>query len=104
MAISTYSELQTAVANWLDRDDLSARIPEFVALAETRMNRVLRIRIMEKEQILSTIGGSKRYLMPTDYLQMLAIKYNNTQIASTTLSVSINDSATSITLTDTFRD
>ncbi len=100
MAISTYSELQTAVANWLDRDDLSARIPEFVALAETRMNRVLRIRIMEKEQILSTIGGSKRYLMPTDYLQMLAIKYNNTQIASTTLSVSINDSATSITLTD----
>jgi|TARA_R110000824_G_scaffold140275_2_gene306034 hypothetical protein len=100
MAISTYSELQTAVANWLDRDDLSARIPEFVTLAETRMNRVLRIRIMEKEQILSTIGGSKRYLMPTDYLQMLAIKYNNSQIASTTLNGDINDSVASITLTD----
>ena len=28
MAISNYTELQTAVANWLDRDDLSARIPE----------------------------------------------------------------------------
>jgi hypothetical protein len=100
MAISTYSELQTAVANWLDRDDLDARIPEFITLAETRMNRVLRIRIMESVKIISTISGSKRYLMPTDYLQMLAIKYNNSQIASTTLNGDITDSATSITLTD----
>lgn len=34
MAISNYTELQTAVANWLDRDDLSARIPEFIGLCE----------------------------------------------------------------------
>ena len=47
MAISTYVELQTAVANWLDRDDMSARIPEFIALTEARFNRILRIRAME---------------------------------------------------------
>lgn len=34
MAITTYSELQTAIANWLNRSDLTARIPEFIALAE----------------------------------------------------------------------
>ena len=41
MAISTYTELQTAVANWLDRDDMSARIPEFISLTEARFNRIL---------------------------------------------------------------
>src|SRR5262245_10780943 len=46
MAISTYSELQTAVANWLNRTDLTERIPEFVALAEAQMNRRLRVRQM----------------------------------------------------------
>ena len=30
MAITTYAQLQTAAANWLDRTDLSARIPEFI--------------------------------------------------------------------------
>ena len=46
MAINTYSTLQTAVANWLDRDDLTDRIPEFVSLAEATFNRTLRLRAM----------------------------------------------------------
>jgi len=47
MAISTFAELKTAAANWLDRSDLTDRIPEFIALAEARFNRILRIRAME---------------------------------------------------------
>ena len=39
MAITTFSELKTAVANWLDRSDLTDRIPEFIALAEARHRR-----------------------------------------------------------------
>ena len=39
MAISTFAELSTAAANWLDRSDLTDRIPEFIALAEARFNR-----------------------------------------------------------------
>lgn len=42
MAIDSYASLQTAVANWLDRSDLTDRIPEFLTLAEARFNRVLR--------------------------------------------------------------
>jgi len=64
MAISTYSELQTAVANWLDRDDLTDRIPEFIALAEARFNRVLRLRSMESKQTASTIGGREITISP----------------------------------------
>jgi len=39
MAITTYSELQTAVANWLKRSNLGDRIPEFITLAEQRIIR-----------------------------------------------------------------
>lgn len=42
MSIASYSELQTAVANWLDRTDLTDRIPEFIALAESDIARNLR--------------------------------------------------------------
>lgn len=42
MAITTYTELTQAVGNWLERDDLSLRIPEFIALAEARLWRILR--------------------------------------------------------------
>lgn len=47
MALSTYSDLQTAVANWLRRNDLAAAIPDFIALAEVRFSRELRLRSME---------------------------------------------------------
>lgn len=42
--ITTYAELQTAAANWLNRSgdtNLTARIPEFIALAEARFRRKL---------------------------------------------------------------
>ena len=46
MAISNYAELQTATANWLDRTDLTDRIPEFIDLAESTFNRTIRNRQM----------------------------------------------------------
>ena len=46
MSISNYTELQTAIGNWLDRTDMAARAPEFIALAEAQMNRRLRVRQM----------------------------------------------------------
>ena len=84
MAISTYTELKTAVANWLDRDDLTDRIPEFIALAETRMNRVLRLRMMEFKYTASTVGAQRNYALPAGYLQMRNFQLNTSPI--TTLS------------------
>lgn len=43
MAITTNAELNTAVGNWLNRSDLTARIPEFIALCEARLNRDKRL-------------------------------------------------------------
>lgn len=72
MAISNYSELQTAVANWLDRDDLTDRIPEFIAMAEAKMNRNLRISLMENVSTAITMtGGTREYSLPSGYSGMI---------------------------------
>jgi hypothetical protein len=42
MAITTYSELQSTIADWLNRDDLTSVIPSFITLAETQFNRQFR--------------------------------------------------------------
>ena len=71
MAIGTFAELSTAAANWLDRSDLTDRIPEFIALAEARFNRILRIRDMETvSTAISTVGGTREYSLPTGFVQM----------------------------------
>ena len=80
MAIGTYAELQTAVANWLDRDDLTDRIPEFIALAEARMNRVLRIRLMEGKYTASTAAAQRNYALPASYIQMRNFQLNTSPI------------------------
>ena len=82
MAIGTYAELQTAVANWLDRDDLTDRIPEFIALSEARMNRVLRLRMMESKYTASTVASQSNYALPTGYIQMRNFQLNTNPITA----------------------
>jgi hypothetical protein len=73
MAITTYAELQTAAANWLIRADLTARIPEFIALAESRLNRVLRQRQAELDVGLTGIPGSRFIPLPAAYSEALTL-------------------------------
>jgi hypothetical protein len=80
MAIGTYDELKTAVANWLDRNDLTDRIPEFIALAEARMNRVLRLRMMESKYTASTVASQRNYALPTGYIQMRNFQINTSPV------------------------
>ena len=84
MAISNYTELKTAVANWLDRDDLTARIPEFIALAEARFNRVLRLRSMEAKYTANTVAAQRNLALPASYIQMRNFQVNTSPL--TTLS------------------
>lgn len=41
MAISTYSELKTAITDWMERSDISGSAEDFVTLAEAKLNRKL---------------------------------------------------------------
>ena len=100
MAINSYSSLQTAVANWLDRSDLTDRIEEFIDLAEARINRALRVRLMESVKVISLVGGTKRYPLPSDYLQLRTIKYTKSVLASDNLASDMTDSQNTAVLDD----
>ena len=76
MAITTKAELHTAVANWLNRSDLTSRIPEFIALAAASFNRTLRTRDMLTRATTST---SAQYVaLPSDFLEMLNVELTST--------------------------
>ena len=76
MAISTYAELQTAIKSWSKRDDLDSQIPDFIKLAETRINRNIRIRIMETRVTSSTVSAQSYYGLPDNFVQMRHFKLN----------------------------
>ena len=68
MSISTYTELQTAVSNWLGRADLTSRIPEFITLAQARINRQARATVMETKSTSITVNAE--YVnVPTDFME-----------------------------------
>jgi type I restriction-modification system DNA methylase subunit len=66
MAYTTYSELQTSIANYLGRSDLTSIIPDFIRFAETRLSRDLRTRIMLKSATTSMTAGDATVALPTD--------------------------------------
>jgi hypothetical protein len=73
MAITTYSELQTAIENWLSHTLFSDRIPEFIALFEATANRKLRVRQQEAVVTLSPSAGEAT--LPADYLQWRRVTF-----------------------------
>lgn len=44
MALTTYAELQDSVADWLNRDDLTEQVKDFITLAEAEIRRRLKRR------------------------------------------------------------
>jgi hypothetical protein len=81
MALGTFTELKDAVADWLDRSDLTARIPDFITLAEARINRDLRIRPMEVRSTMETTSGQQYFNLPGGYVQMRNIQLNTNPTA-----------------------
>ena len=67
MALTTYSELKASIANFLDRDDLAAIIPDFIALAEAQHNRDIRHWQMQS-RAATTIDGQYA-TRPTDWIE-----------------------------------
>lgn len=70
MAYTTYSELQTSIANYLGRSDLASIIPDFIRFAETRLSRDLRTRVMLKSATTSMTAGDATVALPTDFLEI----------------------------------
>jgi hypothetical protein len=66
MSLTTSAGLQAAAADWLNRADLTAQIPDFIALAEAGFNRELRLRDMLTR---STATTTNEFVpVPADWL------------------------------------
>lgn len=79
MAITTYTELQTAVGNWLSRADLSSRIPEFIALCEGDIN--TRLRAIDQETKNTSFSINAEFVnVPSGFL---AVRSINTSFGGT---------------------
>lgn len=80
MAFTSYSDLKTKVASYLARSDLTDQIPDFISLAELRLNRELRIRQMLK--VATTTTTDALIGLPVDFLEMRDIHLITNPIAS----------------------
>lgn len=78
MALGTYSQLATAVTSWMsDRTDISAQFDDFLLLAESDINRFLRVREMETTSSLTPDSDGKATI-PDGYLEYRAVIWTGT--------------------------
>lgn len=70
MALATYADLKTAIGDWLNRADLDQKIPDFISLAESTLNDVLRQADMITQSTGVTIT-SGRATLPSDALEVV---------------------------------
>ena len=69
MAITTYAELQSSIADFLNRDDLASVATSFISLAEADMQRRVRHWRMEKR---STAELDTQYsAIPADFVEVI---------------------------------
>lgn len=81
MSLSTYAALQTAVPDWLIRDDLSSeRVQDFIRLAEAQMDLRLRSREMRASVTVNVAEDGDTIAIPSDYLEMIQIQPTGTWV------------------------
>lgn len=105
MAISTFAELKLAVGNWLGREELTNRIPEYIAMAEDRIALDLRVQAMETSAwvvwkattTVTTVGGTANAitLTPASAAASYALgdTYKFTAASSNTAATTVNVSS-----------
>jgi hypothetical protein len=94
MSITTYTELQAAVASWLARGDLGSYIPDFITLGEQRIfygsddpsfpSPPLRIRAMEQATdpaTYATSAGNATLALPAGFLEARVVALDTSPIA-----------------------
>ena len=76
MSITTNAELIAALdgaSGYLHRTDLTAKIPDFIRLAESRINRKLKLLLQETESTLTATIGSRLMAVPTRFGTPIAL-------------------------------
>lgn len=72
MAFTNYDALRAGIADWLNRADLSAVIPQFIGLAESYFDKTLRAREQWTTVQVSAVGGSAP--LPADMAELATVR------------------------------
>jgi len=82
MSFASYSELKTSIAGWTKRADLTSVLDDFIDLAESVMNRELRLSEMETR---ATITADAEYIaLPTGAREFRNVQVNTTPVQTVT--------------------
>ena len=68
MALSNYTGLKASIADFLNRDDLTAVIPDFITLAEAQINRDVRHFKMEARSSGQQSANDEYMQTPADWI------------------------------------
>ena len=63
----TYTGLKASVADWLNRQDLTSQIPDFITIGEARMNR--KLRVLQMETLSDGTSSDGLVAVPSDWLE-----------------------------------
>jgi hypothetical protein len=80
MSITTYAELQSSIADWLLRDDLTSVIPTFISLAEAKFNRRIRDYRMVKRATAQV--DTPYFAIPSDWQENIRFQLNTSPITT----------------------
>tara|TARA_R110000744_G_scaffold289502_2_gene400389 strand:- start:559 stop:1167 length:609 start_codon:yes stop_codon:yes gene_type:complete len=73
MSLTTYAGLQAAIGDFLNRQDLTAAIPTFIELAETRISRDLAH--WKQEKRVETTFNERYEVIPNDFIEALSLQH-----------------------------
>lgn len=76
MAITTYTELVTAVQSWLHRTDMSSQAADFITLGEAHLNRNLRCPDMETTATVTTSVSDRYATLPSRFHEAASLDYS----------------------------
>ena len=75
MAITTYAELKAAIADFLDRQDMTVVIPTLISAAEARISRDLSH--WKQEKRVETAFNERYELVPNDMLEAVSLQHSD---------------------------
>ena len=78
MALSNYTGLKASIADFLNRDDLTAVIPDFVSLAEAQINRDIRHWKMEARTSGQQDPADEYMQIPADWVETIRLHLTGT--------------------------
>jgi len=78
MALSNYTELKASIADFLNRDDLTSVIPDFITLAEAQINRDVRHWKMEVRSSGQQDAGDEYMQIPSNWVETIRLHLTGT--------------------------